>query len=228
MARINSFTREVKLWVSENMSPAARQKLAATMARKLLGEAQAQNKKVLGKVPPHKQVVDGRIGAPLESVNPDRGRILFEFELVTDLLAWIGEQLVLHSPVGTAPEDPHPGLYQRSHRLLADGVEINPDGKIPQADEYLFINIQPYARKIERGHSSQAPEGVYEVVADLARRRFGNIARIRYTMVGISDSGASSLWDWAAANASRQEGEAKQRRQYEKNIRQPAIRITVK
>ena len=228
MARIGNFTREVKLWVSENMSPAARQKLAATMARKLLSEAQTQNKKVLGKVPPHTQVVDGRIGAPLESVNPDRGRIIFEFELVMDLLSWIGEQLVLHSPVGEAPEDPHPGLYRRSHKLLADGVEIDPEGRIPPAEEYTFVNIQPYARKIERGHSSQAPEGVYEVVADLARRRFGNIAKIRYTLIGISDSGASSLWDWAAANASRAEGAAKQRGQYEKNIRQPAIRITVK
>ena len=54
------------------------------------------------------------------------------------------------------------------------------------ADEYVFINTVPYARKIERGSSSQAPDGVYQAVAMLARDRFGNVARITYLVPDLS------------------------------------------
>jgi hypothetical protein len=43
------------------------------------------------------------------------------------------------------------------------------------------VNTQPYARKIEKGLSPAAPDGVYEVVAALAKRRFGNIASIKFS-----------------------------------------------
>ena len=50
----------------------------------------------------------------------------------------------------------------------------------------MFLNTQPYARKIEgdlsrEPSSKQAPEGVYEAVATLAQRRFGNVAMIRFS-----------------------------------------------
>ena len=54
------------------------------------------------------------------------------------------------------------------------------------AEEYVFINTQPYARKIEgtggRRMAPQAPDGVYQAVATLAQRRFGNIARITFSL----------------------------------------------
>lgn len=174
MARLSTFSRDIELLVSRTLSPQARQKLAAQSARKILLEAQEHNRAALGAVPPHKQFVDGKAGAPLEIVDPDQGRIVFEFELADELLRWIGEQLVLQSPVLT-------GRYRDSHVLLADGVEIDADGKIPPAETYLFVNTRPYARKIERGLSDQAPDGVYEAVAVLAQRQFGNIARVRFT-----------------------------------------------
>jgi hypothetical protein len=71
--------------------------------------------------------------------------------------------------------------------LLADGAEVDPSGaNVPPADEYVFINTVPYARRIERGSSSQAPDGVYQAVAMLARGRFGNIARITYSFRTVS------------------------------------------
>lgn len=174
MARISVFSREIDLLLARHLSPQARQRAAAQYARKLLAEAQQTNQRALGAIPPHRTFVDGRAGAALESVNPDHGRIVFRFELSHEMLRWIGEQLVTHSPFLT-------GQYARSHVLLADGVEIDADGKIPQAETYLFVNSVPYARKIERGYSDDAPEGVYEVVSALATRRFGNIANIRFT-----------------------------------------------
>jgi hypothetical protein len=229
MARIGNFSREVELLISRTLSPEARQKIAAREARKILAEAQAANARVLGKTPPHKEYVDGRLGAPLESVNPDMGHITFDFSLIGEMLAWIDRKLFENSPVGSPPDDPHPGLYRGSHILLADGVEIDyePGKRVPEAQNFTFVNTVPYARKIERGHSSQAPDGVYEVVADMAKRRFGNIANIRFTFATIV-GGDGELWDWAARNASKQPTARKQAAQYDKNVRNPAISITLR
>lgn len=179
MARINNLSRDIHLLIDRTLSPHARQQVAAKSARKILADAQTHNKSVLGVVPPHKEYVDGKLGVPLETVNTDRGHIVFQFELGNEILRWIGEQLVLNSPVLT-------GQYARSHVLLADGVEIDADGKIPAAETYTFTNIQPYSRKIERGLSDQAEDGVFEVVAALAAKKFGNVARIRFTYVSLS------------------------------------------
>jgi hypothetical protein len=174
MARIGNFRQDVQAFVNENLSPRARQMLMAEKAREVLAKAKAENKQAVGREVPYDQFVDGREGAPLDSINPNGGVIAFRFHLIGDVLEWIGEQLVLNSPVLT-------GAYRNSHIMLADGVEIDPDGEIPPAEEYLFVSTVPYARKIERGQSYQAPDGVYDVVADMAKRRFGNIANIKFT-----------------------------------------------
>lgn len=178
--KVDPIDRDIALVVAGSLSPAAQSKLIADFARETLAEAQTQNRQALGRDTPHKAFVDGRADAALDSVKPD-GRIVFEFELVNDIFAWIGEQLVLHSPVLT-------GLYRNSHHFYADGVEIEAGPTDPpDAQEYAFVNALSYARKIERGLSDQAPDGVYEAVAALANRRFGNMARIRFsyrTVVG--------------------------------------------
>jgi hypothetical protein len=174
MARIGNFRQDVQAFVNENLSPRARQLLMAEKAREVLSKAKADNKQAVGREVPYDQFVDGREGAPLESINPKGGVIAFRFHLIGDVLKYIGEQLEMHSPVLT-------GRYKRSHILLADGVEVDPDAEFPPAETYAFVNTTPYARKIERGLSKQAADGVYEVVADLARRRYGNMATIKFT-----------------------------------------------
>lgn len=198
MARIGNFTRDVNLLVSRTLSPQARQQIIAKEARRILGEAQAANARVLGAKQEFTQAVDGRLGAPLEGVNPDHGKIVFEFSLLGPLLEWIGEQLVLHSPVLT-------GRYRDSHILLADGVEVDVDAgeKAPMAETYIFVNTQPYARKIERGLSDQVPDGVFEVVADMARRRFGNIANIKFSYRSLYIPTARTKSERAAERDSR-------------------------
>lgn len=217
MARVGNFARDVRLIIDKNLSPQARQKIAADAARNIFSEAQASNARVFGQSPPSKQIVDGRIGAPLESVNPDRGKIVFEFALVGPVLEWIGEQLVLNSPVLT-------GRYRDSHVLLADGVEVDVESgeKAPPAAQYAFVSTVPYARKIEHGLSDQAPDGVFEVVADMAKRRFGNIASIKYSLLGVT-GGGTMIEQWASHHSAKEEGTAKQRRQYDRDIRNPAI-----
>lgn len=182
-ARVEPLERDVELFISANLSPKAQSALLAQFAREQLGIAQEINKQATGSVPQHKTFVDGRAEAPLEGVRPD-GTIIFEFTLLLDLFAWIGAELVQHSPIGDPPIH-----YFQSHLFFADGVQVAPGERVPEATTYSFVNAVPYARKIERGLSPQAPDGVYHVVAVLAQRRFGNIARVRFTFREILGHG---------------------------------------
>lgn len=175
--KLEPLARDVQVLIGDLQGDAASEVFAA-FAEEEIDEAKEINASVLGRVPPYQVFVDGKQGAPLESVQPD-GIIIAEFELVSDVLIWISEQLTKYSPVKT-------GRYQRSHELFADGKLVSTiDQVIPLADQYVFVNTVPYARKIERGSSSQAPDGVYQAVAGLANRRFSNIARSSYTFATL-------------------------------------------
>lgn len=180
MARLSVFSRELKLYVDAALSPEARKALIADAAAEALSDAQAQNRDMLGIVPGHEQIVDRVRGAPFAAVNPDRGVIVIEFDIRLDVFAYIGKLLVENSPVLT-------GDYQDSHQLYADGVPVSKFDPAMQADEWVFLSTVPYARKIERGQSDQAPDGVYQAVAAMASRRFGNIASVKFTFRSLSN-----------------------------------------
>lgn len=182
VTKIEPIQKDIDLIIRRDLSPAARTKVLAEFAREVLGEAQRKNAAALGSMPRHETFVDGRQGAAEETVKPD-GTIAYGFALIEDLLSWVGEQLIIYSPVKS-------GKYQRSHVLLADGVEVTAGEPIPsEIGELVFVNTQPYARKIESGSSPQAPDGVYEAVATLARRRFGNVARVAFSYRDVLDLG---------------------------------------
>jgi len=171
--RVQPIARDLDVLIRGDLSPDAQSAAFARFARDTLAETQETNRQALGRVPPHETYVDGKRGAALESVTPS-GRIIFEFELFGDVFTWIDAQLVQHSPVGAS------GRYRSSHVFLADGVQSTPATAGP-ADEWVFINTQPYARKIERGLSKKAPDGVYQAVAALASKRYGNMVRVRFS-----------------------------------------------
>lgn len=174
-ARVEPLERDVELLINSSLSRKAQSAMLAEVAREELRLAQEINRQATGSVPKHETFVDGHAEVPLETVRPD-GTIIFEFTLLLDLFAWIGAELVQHSPIGDPPIH-----YFQNHLFFADGLQVAPGEKVPEATTYAFVNAVPYARKIERGLSPQAPEGVYEVVAVLAQRQFGNIARVRFT-----------------------------------------------
>lgn len=203
--RITTHGKDITAFVNEALSPKAQSRAIADFARQELRKVQNINERALGREPTYDTFVDGRSEAPLESVKPS-GTIVFEFHLVLDALAWIAEQLFVHSPWRT-------GAFAASHALFADGVEVDPKTPLP-AEEYVFLaaDIPGKVRALERGHSKQAPNGVYEVVATLAQRRFGNQASVYFTYrtpYGVSFRHLSG----------------KARRQAEKDARVPAIVI---
>jgi len=224
--KVEPLARDIELLIAQDLSPEAQSATLAAFARETLAEAEATNEAALGHASPHETFVDGREGASEDTVKP-AGQIVYEFQLVEETLAWIGQQLVLHSPRRT-------GHYAASHILLADGLEVDPAAPIPMASEYVFSSVVPYARKIEGDdnrapESEQAPDGVYEVVAALANRQFGNVARIRFSWRPLQNAGALTEWANSASAGlltANRRGNAAAKHDW--LTRQPAIIVTVK
>lgn len=218
--RLGSFDRDFDVFIDESLGDKARQKILVDYARDAKDAADAQNRTILGRVPEHKTTVDGALGAPIEAVKPE-GTIFIEYQLIESALVEIAAMLAKHSPVKT-------GRFRASHVMFADGVEADPASP-PPAKEYAFINVQPYARKIERGLSPQAPEGVFHVVSVLASRRYGNLARITFGYRSIPAGAAVSKWAQtpkAQALARRVRGGNPARHQ-DWLTRQPAVVVRV-
>jgi hypothetical protein len=171
--RIDPIARDISTIVDEELSPAAQTRHLVRFAREELIEAQQINRQALGVLPDHETFVDGRQVGSVEAARIG-SVIMFEFDLLKPVFAWVDRMLIMHSPVRS-------GRYRSSHILLADGIEVDVDGPLPPAArEFVFLNTQSYARRIEKGLSQQAEDGVYHVVAELAQGRFGNIARITF------------------------------------------------
>lgn len=161
--------------------------LSGKAGSELLAQFAAEKRdEVIRAAAPHEpdvtHYVDGTVGAPLATVQP-HGTIRFEFSYLDEVAKFIFETLVARSPY----RDKRPGAqpsthYRDEHRMFLDGQEIDalPEPILPTS-ELVFVNLQPYTRKLERGMSAQAPSGIYEAVARLARRRFGNTASIEFT-----------------------------------------------
>lgn len=177
--KVEAIDRDIAVIISDTLSPAAQSKALAQFASETIEGASRSNRQVLGRDPARTIYVDGRKDAPLASVRPD-GIIVAEFDVISDVLIWIGEQLERNSP--KASPDPNPDVvFKRSHELFADGTQVPIGDVVPLAEEYTFINTLPYARKIETGSSSQAPDGVFQAVAALARAKFSKVARISFS-----------------------------------------------
>jgi hypothetical protein len=106
-----------------------------------------------------------RYDAPIESVQ-SFGVIEYIARVdIREAAEWVWAEVIRRSPVDS-------GRYQDSHVVMINGVSVDSlDGYQP-GDKIQIVNIQPYSRKIERGLSLLAPNGVYRLVYAAARRRF--------------------------------------------------------
>lgn len=179
--KIDPIERVTAASIRSDLDLPEQRRAAGEFARQGIAEADQVNRRVLGRVPPRTITVDGRQGAPLESVKPDGGSIIVEYELVGDVLRWIAGALRERSPVVS-------GKYRDSHTLFADGRETKIGEQIPSGvTEFVFLNTQPYSRKIEiaktkagRAFVIRVPNRIYERTAKDARGRFSNMAKISF------------------------------------------------
>jgi hypothetical protein len=213
MARLDAFDRELKVLIDETLSPEARSRMFGQEARKLIEQQDSVNDRAAGRDVQYKTFVDGKASGALETAERV---IVAEWDMIDTALRDIHDMLVVKSPILA-------GDYRRSITLFANGIATDVDGSIPLADEYFFAATVPYARKIERGLSRQAPDGVFEVVAALANRRFGNVVRVRFSFRQIAGSAEGSKI--RARSRTRDIGGSKRASWVE---RQPAIVITAR
>lgn len=172
VTKVEQLDRDIRLLQDESLSASTRSNMFAKYAISAREEVKELNKRILGRVPPYKTWVDSVEGSSEFAVSVN-GTIVYEFQVIADVLLFIGRQLEISSPYLS-------GDYQRSHTIYADGVEIELGGKIPDAVEFVFLSDLPYASKIEHGQSAKAPNGVYEITANQAKKRFGNVATIEF------------------------------------------------
>ena len=177
-----AFDKQVDLVIDEFLSPEARRETFVMAARDLLRESLDLNRAGLGFEPEFEQVVDGSAGRALESVRIPNGVVVFRFAIQAAAVDFISESLQRLSPFAS-------GDYQDSHVLLVNGSQVSPPVEIDVDDVISFTNLLPYARKIEQGLSSQAPDGVYEVVAAMARRRFRSFLDVKFSYVNYLGAG---------------------------------------
>lgn len=185
--KVAAIFREAELSFAAHVSPRTRSRKLAEYALDRITEAKRQNAGPSGELAAHRQIVDGQEGAPLISVKPD-GVIIARFNLLAEVLDWIAGELVRNSPVLS-------GRFRQSHVLYIDGDPHEPGTPYPEGSDYAFMNVQPYARKIEKGHSKKVPDGLYEGLSVAANQRFGNIAVVGFSWRSLQ--GAAALDGWA-------------------------------
>lgn len=178
MARLKP--REAAIRLRETLTGEPRRQRFISFARQAIAEASAINDRATGQRVGHITVVDGRRGAPVEAVRAG-GVIVALFAIHAAAIDFTWATLAGLSPVDQNPKTVDDIVYRERHLLLVNGEERDAPVSVEPDDVVTFVNLLPYARKIEAGWSKrQAPDGVYEAAAAIVKARFGNIVDVRF------------------------------------------------
>lgn len=194
MARVAASDVFVRLALKGAEDAVHRQFVAAAQAR-------AARLKPDTKATEVQQFVDGVEGRPVEAVKPF-GVIHWRLGYLRSIARAALQILNETSPVDT-------GTYKREHTLFVDGESVSDVDAIQDGTRrFVISNDVPYARVVEVGKNNQVPwssqpqvprQGVYKNAASRIRQRYGHLANIEFTWVGL-DTG--SMLAGAAANVS--------------------------
>ena len=134
-------------------------------------------------------ITDGVTNKDFSQVKP-YGRVEFARRArLADAVLWARDKLIAISPVGPAEG----GHYRDDHIVLVDGKQVTGDLRaalinLPAGSRVILTNPRIYARKIEgaqestrtgrkkrKALSSQAKNGVYQVVTRQILQQFGRV-----------------------------------------------------
>lgn len=189
MSTAPAFSRLIEVFVTETLSPEALSARLAAVAHETVDGLVRS-----GEVPPaYTSFVDGRRGAPFESVKAD-GVILLKFNPFPAVVTYALEFLKQRSPEKT-------GRYRRGFYL---GItrEGRAGGKFVEADAYnpaavtsdvvevVIGNVEPYSRKIDVQYIGRkklnfsVPPGLFDDAAKMISARYKGmvVAKRVYTM----------------------------------------------
>ena len=224
--KFESISRDLDAIVRDDLSPQAQSKAFAKLARLQRDEAIAHNEATLGRAVSYEVAVNGRVGVSEDSVTVP-GVIAYEFDVGVSIIAEIIALLRTHAPVKT-------GRFQGSIRTFVDGVEASDPELVPPAfEEVVILSTVAYARKIERGRSKQAPNGVFQVTAEMMNRKYSRVASIKFSYGSPLGAAGTHLENWAGRTKQTRARYAKggNKAEFDRgewNRRQPAIRIRLK
>lgn len=199
------------------LGPRERAAAFVSLAARDIAAIDARNAAAIGSAIPHETFVDGAATNDLMRAS-ERSEIMARWKVEVGVIEWIWDALHSAGPIKT-------GAYRASARLYADGREVGSPREAIGAREVMIVSTVPYARKIERGAKGYSPGKVYESVAQAARARFANAARVKFTFAE-PEGPAPGLDHWAAAHARRAFSHPQRRAaQSARNRRQPAILV---
>lgn len=177
-----AFRRSVEVFFEGEVAPEA---LARHLAQ--VAKATAAELITTGRAPPrYTRYVDGREGAPEETVRPD-GVILYRFDYMAEVVAFALAFLRARAPVWT-------GRYRESFYLGLDGRFVPAARfdaeRMGTVSEVVIGNTMPYSRKVDvqlvgtKPLRFSVPPGLFSDAAKAVQRRFGNLVSAKrvYTM----------------------------------------------
>lgn len=220
-----------KMFNDLGMGPEDRRKEFSKFARQEIELADNHNTKVAGIQLPRREFVDGVEGKPLANVR-EGGKVVATWEFGEEIVRWVYETLRDRAPALK-------GVYRDSISIFADEVKVVSPVEARGAQQVVIVATVPYARKLEgtggdyytdKYTSSQAPDGVFNVVAAAARKKFRSSAKIHFTYRGIT-GGNTMMQAWASGkmmSGRRRSGRVAANRQFQKDVRNPAILIIFK
>lgn len=167
--------------IGEAREPALR-KLAADA----LAEGLQQNERVLGHRPGFTTIVDGG-PAPLSAMRSG-SVVVHRFTIQGAVVDDIIQEFMKLAPYKA-------GNYRDSIVLIMNGAVVEPPVEVGPDDDVIVSNTAAYARRIERGWSDQAPDGVFETIHAILHKRHGNAVSMGFTYVGLSGGGLASRMD---------------------------------
>ena len=170
-----------RLQPAELRFPIAMQANLAAVKQELIQTALRESAKIInGKPRPSSftRNVDGVRGAPETAVKAN-GFIVYEFQYITEIVAYALQFLVERSPVDS-------GRYKRSWFVMVDGVRVSNPKDIQPGSIIMISNDQPYSRKIEVGHMRMSvPHGVVDDASVAVNHVFGNMIKASVGFVDL-------------------------------------------
>lgn len=140
--------QQVQAVVQQAVSSGQIGQIAGVLARQVLQDAISRGVAS----PNYTRVVDGRAGAPEESVNLHGGNIVYLFAQLTDAVVYAFTYVREISPVKS-------GAFKASWVVLIDGRPwTGPLETIPKtAVQAIIVDSAPYARKLEQTVGARNP-----------------------------------------------------------------------
>lgn len=213
--KVKSGDLKIFLKGGNGLDEQSRARAFADMAKQEIDLVDRLNDGLLGRDVKYKTYVDGRETRNLYTARTT-SRISAEWELGLGVVDWIWDLLGKVGPVRR-------GKYRDTRMMFADGRRIMFPKDAIGAKEVMFAPTVPYARKIERGQKGYMPGAVYETVAAMAKSRFNNIVKVKFTYAEPATTN-TELDQWALQNASNTTRTARKRAgKYARNRRNPAI-----